>query len=50
MKRIANTSEEPIVIPVVVVLIHIEVPLVTVAVEDSVLYKVASVAPPFEYP
>lgn len=50
MKKVADTSEPPVVIPIVVVTVDVHVALVIVpAVEGDHLYKVPSVTPLLEY-
>jgi hypothetical protein len=48
MKRVAKASEPPIVVPIVVVTVDIQLALVVPVVEGS-LYEVSSVPPPLEY-
>ena len=50
MKRVANTGEPPVVVPVVVVAVDVHLALVVPTVERGVaLYKVSSVPLPLEY-
>ena len=49
MKRVANASEEPVVVPVVVIAIDVHVALVIVPAIEGGLYGVPSVPPPLEY-
>ncbi len=49
MKKVADTAEPPIVVPVVVVAVHVHVALVVPAIEARELCKVPSVPLPLEY-
>jgi hypothetical protein len=50
MKKVANTGEPPVVVPVVVVAVDVHLALVVEAVERGVaLYGVSSVPLPLEY-
>ncbi len=50
MKRFAKASEQPVVVPVVVVTVDVHVPLAVVPlVERDELYEVPSEPPPLEY-
>lgn len=48
-ERVANTREEPIVVPVIVVLVHVHLALVIPAVERRVaMCEIPSMAPPVD--
>ena len=51
MKGVANTTEPPIVIPIIVVLVDIHVTLVIPCVKGLVaeMYEVPPASPPIEY-
>lgn len=50
MKRVANTSERPVVVPVVVVAVDVQLALVVPTIERGVaLYRVSSRSLPPEY-
>ncbi len=50
MKRVANTGEPPVVVPVVVVAVDVHLALVVPTVEHGVaLYGVSSISLPLEY-
>ncbi len=49
MKKVADTGETPIVIPVIVVTIDVHVALIVVPTIEGGLYEVPSVPPPLEY-
>jgi hypothetical protein len=48
MKRVAQTSEPPVVVPVVVVTVDVHIALIVPAVEGLELYEVPSVPPSIE--
>lgn len=39
IKKVARAGKPPVVVPVIVILIHVEVPLIVVPVEDRVCAK-----------
>ena len=50
MKKVANASKPPVVVPVVVVAVDIHLALVIPTVECGVaLYRVSSASPPLEH-
>lgn len=49
MKKVADASKPPAVIPAVVVTAHDDVPLAAPTAERSELYRTPSVSPPIEY-
>ena len=50
MRRIADASEPPVVVPVIVVPVDVHVPVVVPPVEGGVLYGPSSMTPPIESP
>jgi len=44
MKRVADTGEPPVVIPVIVIAVNVHIPLVIPPVEDRPLYEVPSLS------
>lgn len=49
MKRVADTGEKPVVVPIVVVAVDVHVTLVVVPAIEGGLCEVPSVPPPLEY-
>ncbi len=49
IRRVAHARKPPVVVPVIVIAVHIQVTLVVIAIERGEMYKASSMPLPFEY-